>query len=582
MTQSPDLDAGTLEIMWSRLTSIADEAATTLVRTSFSTVVRESKDLSCALFDTRGRSLSQAAMSMPAFTGTMPLTMKHFLGRYPPDQWRPGDVLITNDPWLGSGHLPDISMAMPMFRGDRLMGFTFLVAHAPDIGGRTLSATCREIFEEGLRIPIVHLYRGGVPCEQVMDFIRSNVRVPDEVLGDLHAMVAAGEVARRRLLEFMAEFRLDDLTTLAHEIQSRAERAMRDQIRALPDGVYHHQLTTDGMDEELRIALTLRVQGDRLTLDYAGTSPQQPSGINVPLCYTHSFTVYAVKSVLTPSVPNNEGTFAPITVTAPEGSILNPRFPAATGARSTTGHFVVPAVYGAMAQLAPERVLAECGAPRPIVVLRGTRDDGRAFTQTVFCMGSMGARPRQDGISCIAFPTNCWVTPVEVLESSTTAIRVRRKELLPESGGAGRYRGGYGQRYEIESVSDEPLTISVRADRTRNPATGLEGGLAGSCTRVRLNGRDIDPKGITIAKKGDLLQVDTPGAGGHGDPLERDPEWVCRDVRYGLLTRIGARRDYGVVIDDTATRDDAQATERLRAQMRREREEGENRAGSGT
>ncbi len=564
-----EFDAGSLEIMWSRLTSIADEAATTLVRTSFSTVVRESKDLSCALFDTAGCSLSQAAMSMPAFTGTMPLTMKHFLRRYPADSWKPGDVLITNDPWMGSGHLPDISMAMPIYRGERLVGFTFLVAHAPDIGGKTLSATCREIYEEGLRIPIIHLYRAGEPCEQVIEFIRNNVRVPDEVLGDLHAMVAAGEVARRRLLEFMHEFGLEDLADLAAEIQFRAERAMREQIRALPDGEYHHRLTTDGMDEELTIALTLRVKGDTMELDFSGTSAQQPSGINVPLCYTHSFAVYAVKSVLTPTVPNNEGTFRPITVTAPEGCILNPRFPAATGARSTTGHFVVPAVYGVMAQLAPERVLAECGAPRPIVVLRGTRDDGRAFTQTVFCMGSMGARPTQDGISCIAFPTNCWVTPVEILESSTHAIRVCRKELIPESGGAGRFRGGFGQRYELESVSEEPLTISVRADRTRNPALGLEGGLEGACTRIRLNGKDINPKGITIAKKGDLLQVDTPGSGGHGHPLDRDPAKVCTDYRNQLVTLGGASDLYGVVIDPAACSVDAEATTALRSRMRR-------------
>ncbi|MSP97887.1 MAG: hydantoinase B/oxoprolinase family protein [Betaproteobacteria bacterium] len=566
-----EFDAGTLEIMWSRLTSIADEAATTLVRTSFSTVVRESKDLSCALFDTLGCSLSQAAMSMPAFTGTMPLTMKHFLKRHPVEKWLPGDVVITNDPWLGSGHLPDISMALPIFRGENLVGFTFLVAHAPDIGGRTLSATCKEIFEEGLRIPICHLYRAGEACEQVIDFIRNNVRVPDEVLGDLHAMVAAGEVARRRLLEFMVEFKLSDLSALANEIQFRAERAMREQIRALPDGAYRYTLTTDGMDEELTIALTLRVMGDRLELDYSGTSPQQPSGINAPLCYTHSFSVYAVKSVLTPAVPNNEGTFRPILVTAPAGCILNPRFPAATGARSTTGHFVVPAVYGAMAQLVPERVLAECGAPRPIVVLRGSRDDGHPFSQTIFCMGSMGARPTQDGISCIAFPTNCWGTPVEVLESSTTAIRVGRKELIPESGGAGRFRGGYGQRYEIESTSDYPLTISVRADRTRNPAKGLAGGLAGACTHIRMNGKDANPKGITMAKKGDILQVDTPGSGGHGDPLEREPERVCTEVRYGLVTVAGARSLYGVVVDSKAGGVDLEATTRLRSELRKKR-----------
>ena len=556
-------DSSTLEVMWSRLNSIADEAAITLVRTSFSTVVRESKDLTCVLFDTQGRSLAQAAMSIPSFTGTLPLTMKHFLQRYPGKEWRPGDVVMTNDPWLGSGHLPDINIAVPVFLRRKLVGFAGLVAHATDIGGKTLSATAAEIFEEGLRLPVCRLARAGKWSEDIVDVIRTNVRVPDEVIGDLNALVAAGEVAQRRIIEFMKEFELEDLSELADEIQKRAETAMRNRIRALPRGTYHHTLVTDGFDEPLKIQLALRVLKDRLELDYTGTAPQQRSGINAPWCYTYSYSVFAVKSVLTPEVPNNEGTFRPITVLAPDGSLLNARFPVATGARSTTGHFVVTAVYGALAQIVPERVLAECGAPRPIIVLRGTRDDGRPFSQTLFCMGSMGARPTEDGISCIAYPTNTSVTPVEVVETGT-AIRIAKKEIIQDSGGAGKYRGGCGQWQEVELLTEAPVTISVRADRTRNPAEGAAGGGPGSCTRVLLNDKEINSKGITIGHKGDRLRVMTPGSGGYGDPLGRDPQRIAVDVANGLVSAQAARDLYGTVIDEATGELDAAATARWR------------------
>ena len=560
-------DSSTLEVMWSRLNSIADEAAITLVRTSFSTVVRESKDLTCVLFDTLGRSLAQAAMSIPSFTGTLPLTMKHFLQRYPAKEWRAGDVVMTNDPWLGSGHLPDINIAVPVFLRRKLVGFAGLVAHAPDIGGKTLSATAAEIYEEGLRLPVCRLARAGKWSEDIVDLIRTNVRVPDEVLGDLNALVAAGEVAQRRIVEFMKEFELNDLSELANEIQKRAETAMRNRIRALPQGTYHHTLITDGFDEPLKIQLALRVLKDRLELDYTGTAPQQRSGINAPWCYTYSYSVFAVKSVLTPEVPNNEGTFRPISVHAPERSLLNARFPAATGARSTTGHFVVTAVYGALGQIVPERVLAECGAPRPIVVLRGIGDDGRPFSQTLFCMGSMGARPTEDGISCIAYPTNTSVTPVEVVETGA-AIRIGRKEIIQDSGGAGKFRGGCGQWLEVELLTKAPVTISVRSDRTRNPARGVAGGGPGSCTRVLLNGEKINPKGITIAHTGDRLRVETPGSGGYGDPLERDPERIHTDVTNGVVSAAAGRSLYGAVIDDATGQLDLAATVRLRQELR--------------
>jgi N-methylhydantoinase B len=541
-------DSSTLEVMWSRLNSIADEAAITLIRTSFSTVVRESKDLTCVLFDTRGRSLSQATMSVPSFTGTLPLTMKHFLNRYPAKEWRAGDVVMTNDPWLGSGHLPDINIAVPVFLKRRLVGFAGLVAHATDMGGKTLSATATEIYEEGLRFPVCRLVRAGKWSEDILDLIRTNVRVPDEVVGDLNALVAAAEIAHRRIVDFMKEFELGDLTELADEIQKRAEIAMRTRIKALPRGTFDHTLIMDGFDEPLKIQVALRVVKDRLELDYTGSSPQQRSGINSPWCYTYSYSVFAIKSVLTPEVPNNEGTFRPITVHVPERSLLNPAFPAATGARSTTGHFVVTAVYGALAQIVPERVLAECGAPRPIIVVRGMRDDGRPFSQTLFCMGSMGARPTADGLSCIAYPTNTSVTPVEVVETGVP-LRITRKEIIQDSGGAGKYRGGCGQWQEIEFLSEAPVQISVRADRTRNPAKGAAGGAPGSCTQVFLNEKEINPKGITMGQKGDRLRVMTPGSGGYGNPFERDARKVAEDVANGFVSPSAARALYGAKVE---------------------------------
>jgi N-methylhydantoinase B len=538
-------DASTLEIMWSRLNSIADEAATILVRTSFSTVVRESKDLTCVLFDARGRSLAQSAMSVPSFTGTLPLTMKHFLARFPQKEWKPGDVVITNDPWLGSGHLPDVNMAVPVFLGRTLVAFAGIVAHVTDIGGKTLSATAGEIFEEGLRLPICRLARAGRWSEDIVELVRTNVRVPDEVIGDLNAMVAAGEVAQQRMLAFMKEFGLRDLRALADEIHARAERAMRSRIRALPRGTYHHSLVMDGVDEPLEIRLALKVDKDKLVIDYAGSAGQQPSGINSPWCYTYSYSVYALKSVLTPEIPNNEGTFRPLSVLAPEGSLLNPRFPAATGARSTTGHFLVTAVYGALAEIAPQRVIAECGAPRPIIVLRGVRDDGRPFSQTLFVMGSMGARPNEDGISCVAFPTNTSVTPAEVVEAASP-VRILCKELIQDSGGPGRHRGGCGQRMEIEFLTQAPVTVSIRADRTRNPARGAAGGGSGACTTVSVNDLPVNPKGITVCRKGDRLRIETPGSGGYGNPRERDATLILGDLIRGYISPGAAQTIYGL------------------------------------
>ncbi|MEE8556125.1 MAG: hydantoinase B/oxoprolinase family protein, partial [bacterium] len=333
--QRPKFDSATLEVLWTRLISIVDEAAAALVRTSFSTVVRESHDFSCVLTDGDGRSLVQATDSIPSFIGTLPRTVRHFLAEFPPGRLQPGDVLITNDPWQGTGHLPDITVAKPIFRSGRLTGFSASTAHSPDIGGKMRSPEPREVFEEGLQIPIMKLISAGRPDETLLRLLRRNVRTPELTVGDLWAQVTALDLMERRLLDLMDAYGLDSLAELAEEVQGRTERAMRAAIRELPDGSYRATMETDGLPgRPLTIALALTIAGDAVAVDFAGTSQQVDRAINLPMCYTFAMCAYAIKCVAAPEVPNNEGALRPIRVTAPEGCLVNPTYPAAVGSRA--------------------------------------------------------------------------------------------------------------------------------------------------------------------------------------------------------------------------------------------------------
>jgi N-methylhydantoinase B len=538
-------DLVSLKILWDRLIAITDEAAVALVKTAFSTGVRESRDFAIVLFDSQGRTLSQSSASIPSFLGTLPATMKSFLERYPVDQWRPGDVVITNDPWLGTGHLPDVNISYPIFSANSLIGFVGVVAHASDMGGGPLSASAREVYEEGIRIPILRLCKEGQFDETLLEIVRANVRVPEEVIGDFEAMVSACKTAEFRLLKLIDEVKLNDLDSLTDEIQERSEASMRASIREIPDGSYTHEVWMDGFESPIKIRNTVKVADTDVFVDYEGTSLQVQRGINSVLTYTRSYTLYPLKCAINPSLPNNEGTFRPFKITAPEATILNPSFPAPVTGRNITGHFLSAAVFGALAQAIPEKVIAGSGAPRPVITMRGIGKEGQPFSKIFFLMGGLGANISSDGISCLAFPTNTSYTPIEVMEN-TAPVLFNKREFLSDSGGAGKFRGGLGQMVEIKNVANSPVTAGLLADRTKFPSDGLFGGKPGGLTKVWLeSGKPVDPKGTVIIEPGDTILVHTPGGGGYGDPRMRDRVAIEQDVKNGLITESQAEEVYG-------------------------------------
>ncbi len=509
-----------LEISWSRIISFVDEAAAALVRTAFSPIIREAEDYAVVLFDGDGNSLAQSTTSAPSFIGTLPKTIRHFQAAMRDDGWHPGDVVITNDPWIGSGHLQDISMVAPIFsRAGRLVAFSGVVAHPPDMGGRW-TAENRDIYEEGLQLPICKLMRRGEPNKDVFNIIRRNVRVPDQVVGDIHAMMASCSVAADRLLGFMEDVGLESLNELAGAIHAFTERAVRKQIEQIPDGTYRYEYEIDGYDEPLKIAAALTVKGSDIHMDYAGSSLQVERAINCPLVYTSAFTAYPLICAINPQVPNNEGMLRPFTVTAPPRSILNPEYPAAVGARNLTGHLLTTAVFGTLAQALPadriaNRLLADSASPRPHIVVTGHDDAGRPFSSMMFIAGGMGARPNKDGIACIAFPSSARNTSVEILENSAPFM-IERKWVRENSGGRGRYRGGDGQIFELRVRAKNGASISVFSDRSRFPPRGMDGGEAGAGTEIKVNGKPVPSKGTVRLKQGDLLTVLSPGGGGYG------------------------------------------------------------------
>jgi N-methylhydantoinase B len=542
MTDRPrTFDPFLVEMLWARLVAVADEAANALVRTSFSTIVRESKDFACVLMDGQGRSLAQNTSTVPSFVGTLPRTMKHILRKIPAERWRSGDAVITNDPWLATGHYPDITLVTPAFRGGRLVGFAGAIAHMPDIGGRIYSADATELFEEGLALPICHFYRAGEAEAFVHELIAANVRVPDQTLGDMHAELAACRVMTDRLFEMMEEYGLDSLDAIAEEIHERSATAMRRAVSALPDGTYRAEVRTDRIDgESLRIAVAVTIAGDTVHCDYAGTSAQVPRGINAVYNCTFAHTAYYLKCALDPDLPNNEGALAPLSVAVPEGTILNPRRPAPVNARQIILHYLHAVMFGALAQAAPDKVIAQCGAPSNRTVLAGTRADGSRYSILLFTSGGMGAGQNRDGLACTTFPTNSGAASVEVVES-TVPVLFGRKALRPDSGGQGRHRGGLGQMLEIEILPGTPVQASFLMDRIEQRPMGLAGGEAGAPASLRLLNRSmpLPPKGRVQLEPGDVVEIGCAGGGGFGPPGERDPDLVRQDMALGYVTAWG-------------------------------------------
>ena len=541
-----EIDPVTLEILWNRLISIADESAAALLRTSFSTIVRESNDFATVLMDANGDSLSENTGGIASFNGILPITLQHFLRRFPRETWLPGDCVITNDPWLATGHLPDITMVMPIFHGGQLVAFSGSIAHSPDIGGSLWSADCSELFEEGLRIPPIHFLREGLAVEPVHEMILGNVRVPEQVLGDLQAQVTANQVCARRLQEFLDDAQLTNLSALSATLLDRADRAMRRAIEEVPDGVYHAAIDADGFDDdETHIECTVTVKHNTLAVDYAGTSAQIARGLNCVMNYTHAYSAYPIKCALDPETPRNEGSYRPISVTAPQGSILNPTYPAPCNARQLTGHLLAGVIYQALAQAVPERVIAECGgAPSMRAVFSGYRNDQSRFSQILFASGGMGASAQGDGMGTTAFPTNSGAGSIEAFESIAPLV-VWKKEFRTDSGGAGLFRGGLGQECVVECCSEQPMALSLLSDRWKHPAAGMLGGLHGAASEIEFDdGRVPHPKSRTVIRPGEKLTLRYAGGGGYGDPNARPSERIEADVADGYVSAADAARYY--------------------------------------
>ncbi len=515
--QTPLLDPITLEILWTRLTSIVDEAAATFVRTSFSTLVRDANDFAVVLTDKTGASIAQSTQSIPSFISTMPTTIRHFIETFGTQNMSPGDAFVTNDPWLGSGHLNDASLAMPIFRDGELIAFAGVVSHLPDVGGRLRNASNREIYEEGLQIPPIRLLRAGEPDETLIAMIRRNVRVPDETMGDFWAQIACCETLSRDLNRLLddADVGVDEL---AHEILTRTERAVRQAIAVLPNGTWHYQVSNDGPPDlpggivQIRCALT--IHGDSLTVDYAGSTDQVHQAINVVPTYTYAYTAYALKAVLAPTLPNAQGSFAPISVTAPKGSLLNPERPAPTGSRAMVGHLLPAAVFGALANVLPEEVMATPGSPVNSVQLSNLRGE-RRYVMNTFLGAGQGATQAREGESAISFPSNLSNTNIEVLET-LVPVEVHARAIRQNSGGAGLRRGGDGITFDFSHRGDEPAAAVFLVNRVKSGAGGVLGGGEGAKATLSINGEPRDPAAHYILERGDRVLIETGGGGGFG------------------------------------------------------------------
>jgi len=564
------------QIMWNRLIAVVEEQAQTMLRTAFSTSVREAGDLSAGVFDRHGRMLAQAVTGTPGHVNSMANAVKYFLDVYPLATMKPGDHYITNDPWLTSGHLHDITVVTPSFYRGQAVGLFANTIHVVDIGGLGMGPDGRQVFEEGLAIPIMPLAREGRMSEDLLRLVRANVREPLQVEGDIYACAACNDEGSRRLVEMMDEFEIANLDRLGDTIFEASRDTTLERIRALPKGTYRNSMTMDGYDKPLTLNAALTISDNGIHVDYEGTSPASAYGINVVFNYCLAYTAFGVKCLVAPDVPNNAGSLEPITVRAPEGCVLNVKRPWPVAARHTVGQMLPDVVAGCLQQAIAGGVPAEGASSlwNPQIFGGGSLvDEVEAgtdantlpeFSTVIFHCGGAGARPRKDGLSATAFPSGVRTIPVEATESIAPVVFYRR-EFRDGSGGPGLFRGGLGQVIELGGAGANPLALLCNFERVRHPARGRSGGQPGGAGVVSLrSGRPIRPKGRQTVPPRDAICLQLPGGGGFGDPRERDPERVRDDVLDGLVTADQAKRDYAVAIDANGAIDVA-ATERLRA-----------------
>lgn len=530
-----------MQVMWNRLISVVEEQALTLLRTAFSTSVRESGDLSAGVFDPRGQMLAQAVTGTPGHVNTMAEAVLHFMNEIPRDTMFEGDTYVTNDPWLGTGHLHDITMVSPSFLNGELVAFFACTAHVVDVGGRGFGADGKSVYEEGIQIPIMKFAEKGKVNLDLVRILRANVREPNQVVGDFYSLAACNEVGHRRLVDMMKEIGLSSLDGLGDFIFSRTRDAMLERIKALPKGSWSNELVTDGYDAPVKLAAKVSVRDDHVEVDFTGTDPMSRWGINCPIIYSKAYACYALKCVVAPDIPNNAASLAFFTVTSPV-NILNAVRPAPVALRHIFGHMVPDLVLGAIAQAMPGKILAEgAGAlwnihisVRPVAGGQGRRAEVLMFNS-----GGMGARPGLDGLSATAFPSGVHTMPIEATEH-TGPIVIWRKELRPDSGGDGEFRGGLGQVIEIAPMEGHEFDFSAMFDRVNHPAHGRNGGEPGVAGVVKLDdGTQMRPKGWQHVPAGRRLILELPGGGGYGDPAKRSTEARANDRSKEYISENG-------------------------------------------
>ena len=533
------IDEIRMQVMWNRLISVVEEQAMTLIRTAFSTSVREAGDLSAGVYNARGEMLAQAVTGTPGHVNTMAEAVGNFLEAIPRQTMYPGDTYVTNDPWLGTGHLHDITMVTPVFNGDALIGFFACTAHVVDVGGRGFGADGKSVYEEGIQIPIMKFAERGEVNEVLVALLRANVREPNQVVGDFYSLAACNDVGRDRLLEMLDEIGLPDLEALGDFILSRTRKAMLERLADLPKGSWANEMMTDGYDAQIKLAATVTIGEDNVLVDFDGCAPVSRWGINCPMIYAKAYASYAIKCVVAPDIPNNAASLALIDVVSPV-NVVNAERPAPVSLRHVIGHMVPDVVLGALAQALPGQIQAEgAGAlwnvhisARPVAGQAGRRAEVLMFNS-----GGMGARPSLDGLSATAFPSGVMTMPIEATEH-TGPIVVWRKELRPDSGGAGAYRGGLGQIIEIAPMEGHEFEFSAMFDRVGTPARGRDGGADGAAGEVTLDdGTRMRPKGWQFVPAGRRLILKAPGGGGFGDPSRRSEEAQAADRKKGYVTK---------------------------------------------
>jgi N-methylhydantoinase B/oxoprolinase/acetone carboxylase alpha subunit len=570
MTSTPDSVA--LKIGWARLLGMVDEAAAAIKRSAFSPLVREMNDFALGIFDARGRLLATSALGSPGLTGMLPGGVRHFVEAFPEETLKPGDVLVTNDPWLVTGHLHDITVAQPVFHGSRIVAWAASSVHVEDIGGRGPTIDARDNYEEGLFIPPCRLVEQGRTNELLVDILRNAVRTPDSVLGDVRSQLAAMHVLACRIPEMLDEFGWPDLCRLADGVIDRTGSATRAAIAKIRAGSYTHAVVIDGYRASappIRLVVTVTVGDGRISLDFKGTSPQVPWGINAPMNVVTGYGFFPLKCILDPGTPLNEGLIGAIDVSAPPGCILNADRRMPVWGRLLVGFFLSELVFGALAKAIPERVVASSGGvPQWTNFFDGISPRGRRFVAAIAPQGGLGGRASGDGLSTLGWPANLSANPVEMLEHET-GLLCERMELTTDSAGAGRHRGGLGQTVVL-SVPDAPrgprggVRVSLRGGRLHYPAAGLLGGMSPPLGRISINDELFYYPSVEALGPGDRITCAIPGGGGFGDPLERDPEDVARDVREQYVSRAAAESDYGVRIAPDGTVDTG-STAALRA-----------------